>query len=44
MHSPALGKLLSEMILDGQTSSLDVHALRPERFLENDPVRGSNLV
>jgi sarcosine oxidase, subunit beta len=44
MHSPALGKLLSEMILDGQTSSLDVHVLRPERFLENDPVRGSNLV
>jgi sarcosine oxidase, subunit beta len=44
MHSPALGKLLSEMILDGQTSSLDAHALRPERFTENDPVRGSNLV
>jgi sarcosine oxidase, subunit beta len=44
MHSPALGKLLSEMILDGQTSSLDAHALRPERFAENDPVRGSNLV
>ena len=44
MHSPALGKLLCEMILDGKTSSLDVHALRPERFLENDPVRGSNLV
>jgi sarcosine oxidase, subunit beta len=44
MHSPALGKLLSEMILDGQTSSLDVHVLRPERFAENDPVQGSNLV
>jgi sarcosine oxidase, subunit beta len=44
MHSPALGKLLSEMILDGKTSSLDAHALRPERFLENDPVRGSSLI
>jgi sarcosine oxidase, subunit beta len=44
MHSPALGKLLSEMILDGKTSSLDASALRPERFAENDPVRGSNLV
>jgi sarcosine oxidase, subunit beta len=44
MHSPALGKLLSEMILDGQTSSLDAHTLRPERFAENDPVQGSNLV
>jgi sarcosine oxidase subunit beta len=36
MHSPALGHLLAEIILDGKASTLDVHALRPERFREND--------
>jgi len=36
MHSPALGQLLAEMILDGATRSLDVHALRPTRFTEGE--------
>jgi sarcosine oxidase subunit beta len=36
MHAPALGHLLAEIILDGKASTLDVHALRPERFREND--------
>lgn len=36
MHAPALGQLLAEMILAGRTS-LDVHALRPTRFLEGAP-------
>lgn len=34
MHSPALGQLAAEMILDGATRSLDVHPLRPTRFAE----------
>jgi sarcosine oxidase subunit beta len=38
MHSPALGHLLAEIILDGAASTLDVHALRPSRFAEGDPV------
>jgi sarcosine oxidase subunit beta len=38
MHSPALGHLLAEIILDGAASTLDVHSLRPSRFAENDPV------
>ena len=37
MHSPALGQLLSELILDGEARSLDIRALRPERFAEGDP-------
>lgn len=37
MHSPALGQLLAEMILTGKATSLDVHALRPTRFLEGAP-------
>jgi sarcosine oxidase, subunit beta len=32
MHAPALGKLVAEMILDGAATSLDVTALRPDRF------------
>ena len=37
MHSPALGQLLAEMILDGESRTLDVHALRPSRFAEGKP-------
>ena len=36
MHAPALGHLLAEIILDGKASTLDVRALRPGRFREND--------
>lgn len=37
MHSPALGQLLAEMIVDGSASSMDVHPLRPSRFAEGQP-------
>lgn len=37
MHSPALGQLVAEMILDGRATAVDVHALRPSRFAEQDP-------
>ncbi|CCW34929.1 glycine/D-amino acid oxidase, deaminating [Chthonomonas calidirosea] len=36
MHAPILGQLVAEMILFGQTRTLDVHALRPTRFVESD--------
>ena len=32
MHSPAAGRIVSEMILDGATKSIDVSPLGPERF------------
>ncbi|HEV2741042.1 MAG TPA: FAD-dependent oxidoreductase [Candidatus Elarobacter sp.] len=32
MHAPALGALVAEIVLDGTATSLDVTALRPERF------------
>ncbi|HYH78288.1 MAG TPA: FAD-dependent oxidoreductase [Longimicrobium sp.] len=38
MHSPALGHLLAEIILDGAARTMDVHALRPERFAEGRPI------
>jgi sarcosine oxidase, subunit beta len=37
MHSPALGQLVAEMILDGRAETIDVRALRPSRFAEQDP-------
>ncbi|MES1244137.1 MAG: FAD-binding oxidoreductase [Acidobacteriota bacterium] len=44
MHSPALGHLLAEMILDGEARTVDVRALRPTRFAEGEPVAGLSLL
>jgi sarcosine oxidase subunit beta len=44
MHAPALGQLAAEIVLDGAAGSLDVRALRPERFAEGDPVVGLDLL
>jgi sarcosine oxidase subunit beta len=44
MHSPALGHLVAEMILDGEARTVDVHALRPSRFAEGEPVVGLSLL
>jgi sarcosine oxidase subunit beta len=41
MHAPALGLLAAEIAAFGAARSLDVHALRPTRFVEGDPVPGS---
>ncbi len=38
MHSPALGQLVAEIMLDGSASSMDVHPLRPSRFAEGLPI------
>jgi sarcosine oxidase subunit beta len=43
MHSPALGQLVAELILDGRTT-LDIHALRPSRFAEGDATSGVGLL
>jgi sarcosine oxidase, subunit beta len=37
MHSPALGQLVAELILDGSAQSMDVQPLRPSRFAEGQP-------
>ncbi len=37
-HSPATGLLLSEIILHGKSTTLDIHALRPTRFVEGEPI------
>ncbi len=37
--SPIVGELMAELVVDGKTSSLDIRALRLNRFEENDPVK-----
>jgi sarcosine oxidase subunit beta len=44
MHSPALGQLLAEIICEGKATTLDVRALRPERFAEGEPNLVSELL
>jgi sarcosine oxidase subunit beta len=44
MHAPALGLLAAELAVHGETRSLAVHALRPARFAEGQPIRGSALL
>ncbi len=44
MHSPATGKVMSEIILDGRSSTVDVSALDLERFAEGRLVREENVV
>ena len=43
MHSPAIGQVIAEMILDGRPS-IDVHELRPSRFKEGQPIVSSELL
>ena len=44
MHSPALGQVLAEIIVHGQSRSLDVEALRPSRFAEGRPNRAPQIL
>lgn len=44
MHAPALGLLAAELATSGTARSLDIRPLRPSRFEEANPVRGSSLL
>ena len=37
--SPAIGLVMSELVLDGKASSVDIDAFRPNRFAENAPIK-----
>jgi sarcosine oxidase subunit beta len=37
-HAPVVGKLLAEIATAGEATSIDIHALRPERFAEGEPI------
>lgn len=36
MHAPAIGHLLSGIIVDGAATSVDIYALRPSRFIKGE--------
>ncbi|MEA2497610.1 MAG: hypothetical protein QOH26_15 [Actinomycetota bacterium] len=38
MHSPAAGRAVAELVVDGRCSTFDLHPLRPSRFEEGDVV------
>lgn len=37
--SPAVGLVMSELVLDGKGESVDISAFRPSRFAENQPIK-----
>jgi glycine/D-amino acid oxidase-like deaminating enzyme len=37
--SPAIGLVMSELVLDGQASAVDISAFRPSRFAESQPIK-----
>jgi len=37
--SPAIGLVMSELVLDGKASSVDIAPFRPNRFAENAPIK-----
>ena len=39
MHSPAAGKLIAEMLLDGSAKSVDVSSLNPDRFERGELIK-----
>jgi len=43
MHAPAVGQLIAEWIVDGRPS-IDLHALRLERFAENQALSEANVI
>jgi sarcosine oxidase subunit beta len=43
MHAPAIGQVLSELVLDGRTS-IDIHSLRASRFVEGDGIEATALL
>jgi sarcosine oxidase subunit beta len=44
MQAPAIGAVMSEMVLDGKATTVDVHALRPTRFAEGEPIEEKQVI
>ncbi len=40
--SPAIGLVMSELILDGESKSVDIAAFRPSRFAESRPIKAEH--
>ena len=37
--SPAIGMVMSELVLDGKSRSVDIVPFRPGRFAESSPIK-----
>ena len=37
--SPAIGLVMSELVVDGSAQTVDISAFRPQRFAEGKPIR-----
>jgi len=37
--SPAVGLVMSELVLDGTSTTVDISAFRPQRFVEGQPIK-----
>jgi glycine/D-amino acid oxidase-like deaminating enzyme len=37
--SPAIGLVMSELVLDGKSTTVDISSFRPSRFAENQPIK-----
>jgi sarcosine oxidase subunit beta len=37
--SPAIGLVMSELLLDGRSKTVDISSFRPSRFAEGKPIR-----
>jgi sarcosine oxidase subunit beta len=44
MQAPAIGTVMSEMILDGKATTVDIHVLRPTRFAEGEPIEEKQVI
>jgi sarcosine oxidase subunit beta len=44
MHSPATGRALAEIILDGEASFMDVSMLRLDRFAKGEPLQETGYI
>jgi sarcosine oxidase subunit beta len=44
MHGPICGKLMSEIILEGRSRTVDVSPLGLSRFAEGRPLREYNVI
>ncbi len=40
--SPAIGLVMSELVLDGEGKTVDISVFRPNRFAENQPIQAEN--
>jgi glycine/D-amino acid oxidase-like deaminating enzyme len=40
--SPAIGLVMSELLLDGRGQSVDITSFRPSRFTENQPIKAEH--